>query len=52
MQLDMQMGEVIAIYSSTQAAYDALGKTHSGHIAAVCNGKRNSAYGYKWKYGQ
>ena len=35
-----------------KAAYDYLGKQHSGHIAAVCNSKRKTAYGYKWKYAE
>ena len=50
LQIDIETNEVICAYSSIQQAYDALGKQHSGHIAAVCNGKRKTAYGYKWKY--
>ena len=49
-QLDAKSEEIIAVYPSIQKAYDALGKQHSGHIAAVCAGKRKTAYGYKWKY--
>lgn len=50
LQLDPRTEEIVGVYSSIQKAYDALGKQHSGHIAAVCNGKRKTAYGYKWKY--
>lgn len=50
LQLDKDTNEIISIYPSIQKAYDALGKQHSGHIASVCNGKRKTAYGYKWKY--
>jgi hypothetical protein len=50
LQLDPKTEEIIAIYPSIQKAYNALNKQHSGHIAAVCQGKRKTAYGYKWKY--
>ena len=51
-QLDKDTNEIKAIYPSIQAAYKALNKQHSGHIAAVCTGKRKTAYGYKWRYGK
>lgn len=50
LQLDVCTNEIIGIYSSIQEAYDSLGKQRSGHIASVCNGKRKTAYGYKWRY--
>lgn len=51
LQLDKDTEDVVAIYPSVQAAYTALGKGLSGGaIAAVCKGKRQTAYGYKWKY--
>lgn len=50
-QLDKDTEEILAIYPSITAAYNHLGKQHSGHIASVCRGKRKTAYGYKWKYG-
>ena len=50
LQIDVKTNEVICAYPSIKKAYEALGKQHSGHIAAVCNGKRKTAYGYKWKY--
>ena len=49
-QLDKDTEEVVGIYSSIQEAYNTLGKQHSGHIAGVCNGKRKTAYGFKWRY--
>lgn len=49
-QLNKDTNEIIQIFPSIQAAYDFLGKQHSGHIAAVCNGKRQTAYGFKWQY--
>ena len=42
--------EIIKVFPSIQKAYDFLNKQHSGHIAAVCKGKRKTAYGYGWKY--
>ena len=51
MQIDKNTDEIIAIFPSIQKAYDSLNKQHSGHIAEVCKGKRKTAYGYKWKYG-
>lgn len=51
-QLDKNTEEVINIFPSLQAACDYLGKQSSGHIPDVCRGKRKTAYGYKWKYGE
>lgn len=49
-QLDKETEEIIAIYPSTEEANRALNKQSSGHISQVCNGKRKTAYGYKWRY--
>lgn len=50
-KLDKNTGEFIEQYDSTKAALLSVGKTSDkGMIKAVCLGKRNSAYGYKWKY--
>jgi group I intron endonuclease len=49
-QLDAATNTAICTYDSLHDAYAALGKAHSGHIAAVCAGKRSIAYGYKWAY--
>lgn len=51
-QLDKETEEILNVFPSIAEAYNFLGKQHSGHIAAVCNGKRKTAYGYKWKYGE
>ena len=47
--LDKNTKEIIKVFPSRKAAYDYLGKQHSGHIAEVCKGKRKTAYGYAWK---
>ena len=50
-------GEYIQSFPSAKAAAMALGKITttsngaSSHISAVCNGKRKTAYGYKWAWG-
>ena len=49
-QLDKDTLEILNIFPSLKEAYAFLNKPHSGHIAAVCNGKRKTAYGFKWKY--
>ena len=48
--IDKNTEEYIKIFPSINKAYQFLNKQHSGHIASVCNGKRKTAYGYKWKY--
>lgn len=41
----------ICEYCSAADAARVLGKSgHGSHISEVCNGKRKTAYGYKWKY--
>lgn len=42
-------GEFIREYSSITEAKKNFSKK-SGHIGSACNGKRNTAYGYKWKF--
>ena len=50
-QLDKQTEKIIRVYSSINEAYTALNITpKNSHISEVCNGKRKTAYGYKWKY--
>ena len=48
--LDPKTSEIIKIFSSLVEAYAWLGKEKSGHIAEVCQGKRKTAYGYRWSY--
>lgn len=49
-QLDKNTSEIIAKYDSIIDAARALGKTKGGHITEVCQGKLQSAFGYKWRY--
>jgi group I intron endonuclease len=43
--------EYIRDFSSIKEALIYLGKNlKAGHISSCCKGKRNVAYGYKWKY--
>lgn len=48
--MDIITGEVVKEFSSREDSAQFLGKDHSAaaHIGAVCNGKRITAYGYKW----
>lgn len=56
-QYDMN-GNVIRSYPSAKLAARALGNMYdegrgaSGHITDCCRGKRKSAYGYVWKFGE
>lgn len=47
-QLTMD-GEFVQRHSSMQSASRSLGYD-AGHICDVCNGNREYAYGYKWRY--
>ena len=42
-------GEFVAEYSSTMEVQRQTGYSQ-GHISQCCNGKRQTAYGYKWTY--
>lgn len=49
--LDSKTNKVINIFESIRKALNYLNvDSDKGHIKAVCNGKRNSAYGYKWQF--
>lgn len=48
--LDKNTLEIVKVFPSVMAACKFLNKQHSGYIAAVCKGKRQTAYGYSWKY--
>ena len=44
-----ETGKIISIYdSATEAA--RINNFHQGNICWCCNGRRNEANGYKWKY--
>lgn len=49
-QINMETGEVLAIFESIGAAGKALDKNNSYKISEVCKGIRKSAYGYFWQY--
>ena len=49
-KLDLNTDEILEVFPSQMEAYRSLGKQQSGHISQVCNGKRKTAYGYKWKW--
>lgn len=44
-------GKIIRTFNSIREAARFLGDvSKNGHISDVCKGKRQMAYGYKWKY--
>lgn len=51
-------GQYIQSFPSARSAAEALGKTTatsngaSSHITDVCRGKRQTAYGFKWKFSE
>lgn len=49
LQMDLD-GKIIREFSSATEADKFLSKGRGHHIADACNGKRKTAYGYKWKY--
>ena len=49
-QINMDTGEVINTFASMRMAAKFLGDVRKdSHIRECCNGKRNYAYGYKWR---
>lgn len=48
-QIDMSTGKTIKIFDTISDANKLFGVSNS-HISDVCNGKRESCYGYMWKY--
>ena len=49
-QIDIKTNKIIRSFDTITDAYKSIEKQFSGHIASACEGKRNRAYGYKWKY--
>ena len=45
LMLDKNTEEILQVFSSMESAFKYLNKQSSGHIAAVCKGKRKTAYG-------
>lgn len=54
LQIDKNTNKVLHIYASIKEAMISLGFNYSSsmasHIGDVCNNKRNTCYGYKWKW--
>lgn len=49
-KIDKYTDEVLEIFPSVTAAQKSLNKSSAWHITEVCQGKRKSAFGYKWEY--
>lgn len=49
-KLNPSTNEVIKTYDCIMDALMEFGKPRSGNITSVCVGRRNFAFGYKWKY--
>lgn len=47
--IDKNTNKILKVFSSKTEAFKFLNKQSSGHIDAICKGKRKTAYGYKWK---
>lgn len=51
LQIDIETGEVLNKFESAVAAGRFLGnRDYNKHINAVCNGRRKTAYGYRWEF--
>lgn len=50
LMLDKDTGEIIKEFASTEDANKFVKIKGRGHISEVCNGKRKTCYGYKWKW--
>lgn len=48
-QLDSD-GHIIAIFENAKAAAISFGRTRDIHIGECCRGKRNTCFGYKWRF--
>ena len=48
-QISIKTNKVIKTFDSIEQAYKEFGIVNGGHISCVCNGRRKTAYGYKWK---
>lgn len=49
-QIDIETNEIIKIFNSLSEAADTHGKDYRKPIRDVCQGKKKTAHGYKWKY--
>lgn len=49
-KLDSKTSEIIEVFSSVREAGESVGVQGASHISKVCQGKRQTAYGFKWKF--
>lgn len=49
-QINLKTNEVIKLHLSMTDAYRDLNKTYGANIRLVCEGKRKSAFGFKWEF--
>lgn len=49
-KLDIHTGEVVAVYNNTVEAKIAVGASRTGSIVQCCDGRRKTAYGFRWRY--
>lgn len=49
-QIDIKTNKVIKTFKTVNDVFRELGKNYGGNIRLVCEGKRNSAFGYKWQF--
>lgn len=50
LMIDINTDKVLQKFDFIKEAYDYIDKPESSHIQEVCNGKRKTAYGYKWQW--
>jgi hypothetical protein len=49
-QIDIKTNKIIKTFNTINDAFRELNKTYGANIRWVCEGKRQSAFGYKWSY--
>ena len=49
-QIHMTTNRIIKTFDTVSDAYRELNKIYGRNIQMACNGKRNSAFGYKWEF--
>lgn len=49
-QIDIKTNKILKTYDSVNNAFKELNKNYGGNIKLVCEGKRKSAFGYKWSF--
>ncbi len=49
-QIDMETNKIIKTFNSINDAFRELNKNYGANIRWVCEGKRKSAFGYKWEF--